>query len=63
MLKELFTERDNMTYCLGRFISASASIVLFYKFAMTATPDLVSFGTAVAAIVTSIAAKNYSEKQ
>ena len=31
-IKDLFTERDNVTWCIGRAIAAGASLDMFFRF-------------------------------
>jgi len=63
LLNDWFTERDNISFCLGRAIGGASGAAAIYKF-LTATgaPDFVSFGTCAGAIIAAIAAKNWSEK-
>jgi hypothetical protein len=61
-LRNLFTERDNVSWCIGRVIGAGAGFESMIRFWQTQTPDFIGFATAIGAIIAAIAAKNYSEK-
>lgn len=62
LFKDLFTERDGVSYCLGRFIAFAAAVEMIYKFTDSSHIDYQGFAVGICAIIASIAAKNMSEK-
>lgn len=62
-LQDLFTERDGVSFCLGRIAGAAAIIEMIIKFADVTHVDYTGFAQGVAMIIAAIAAKNYTEKQ
>jgi len=61
--KDLFTERDGVSWCLGRVMAAAAFGEMSYKFLTGSNLDWQSFAIGVSALIASVAAKNYSEKK
>jgi hypothetical protein len=62
-VRDQMTERDGTSYCAGRSIGVVSAAVACYKFAVLPTPDYVSFGTCIGAIIAAIAAKNWTERE
>lgn len=62
IIRQLLTERDNVTYCVARAMMVAAGIEMMIRFWLAPHYDWQSFGTAIAALGVAIAAKNYSEK-
>ena len=61
-IKQLFTERDGVNWCIGRVLGGAAIIEMMVKFADVSHVDYQGFAVGVAALIAAIAAKNYSEK-
>jgi len=61
-LQDLFTERDGVSFCIGRVLGGAAIIEMMVKFADINHVDYQSFAIGVAALIGALAAKNYSEK-
>ena len=62
-MRDLFTEDDGISWCIGRTIGFAAACVLIYKFIVAIPVDHQGFAIGIAAIIASVAAKNYSERK
>lgn len=62
VMKDWMTENDGVSYCAGRAIGLAAGITMLYKFVVAASPDYISFGGGISAIIAAIALKNKSEQ-
>ena len=62
-ITDLFTERDDTTWCVGRILGSAAIIEMMVKFANVNHVDYIGFATGIAALIAAIAVKNYSEKE
>ena len=61
-IKNLFTERDGVSWCIGRVMGAAAIIEMMVKFSDVNHVDYQGFAIGVAALIAAIAAKNLSER-
>lgn len=61
IIKDIFTARNGIDYSLTKIGFISAEVAMIYKFITTDIPDYISFGAAVAALLTAMAAKYYVE--
>ena len=62
LITDWFTEDDGKSWCIGRAMGAVAFIVLLVQFVRLHSTDWQGLGISVSAIVTSVAAKNLSER-
>jgi hypothetical protein len=60
--KQMLTENDGISWCIGRALGTVAGLEMMIKFAIEVKPDFIGFGTGLCAIIAAIAAKNYSER-
>jgi len=61
ILKDWFTQRDNISYSLTKLIGISAFISATYKFCESASPDFVGYATLTSGIMAALAVKYYAE--
>jgi hypothetical protein len=61
--RDFFTERDGVSWCLGRAIGLVAFGEISYQFITTGSKDWQGFCIGVAALIAAVAAKNFSEKE
>jgi site-specific recombinase len=61
-MRDLFTERDGVSFCIGRILGAAAIVEMIVKFSDVNHVDYSAFAQGVAIIVGAIAVKNFSEK-
>lgn len=61
-IKNLFTERDGVSWCFVRISSAPILLEMMYKFYNATSPVFQDFAVGVAAIFASIGFKNISER-
>jgi len=62
IIKNWFSERDNVTFCIVRAMLATGGGAMIYNFISTQSHDYQSFGTGLCAVGLAVAAKNASEK-
>ena len=61
-LKNVLTSRDNLTYSMTKIMAASGTAALIYNFVTLHSSDFQGFAVGMSAMVTSLAAKYYVEK-
>jgi len=61
-LNNLFTERDNASFCIVRAIVFAASLEMLWRYATSAIPDHMAFSGGLTGLLLSIVAKNWTEK-
>lgn len=62
-LKQIFTQRDNLTYSMSKLAAVSGIISLIFNFLYHSGTDYQSFGLGLSAIIAALAAKYHVEKE
>ena len=62
IIKDFFTERDGVSYCPVRIMGFVAACDMLWQYNHEAHPSHQTFAIGFAAILASIAGKNWSEK-
>jgi hypothetical protein len=61
-ITDLLTERDGISWCVGRVVGFAGACVMCYKFVLAGTADFANFAGGLAAIIAAIGFKNISER-
>jgi len=63
LLTDLFSEKDNDTYCVVTILMSSGGVAMLYNFITLKSADWQGLGVGLAALAAGIAAKRFTEEK
>ena len=60
-LNHIFTSADNETFSMSKVIAFAAGMAMVYNFIKQDVTDIQGFGTAIALVIASLAAKTFTD--